>query len=195
MKAQPTTTEIRHMNVADFLKLNYHTESYSMYWRWIRDEEQAKVWFEKPDAIQAAERDIAIFRARLANHEDDLTPIVGQWVRGYDGEMTRLTHNWNDGVQTGGGHGSFYLCSNGHLSYSGGLDPSIPYDLLELTNERAMSQCWIFHNNCSGAHRGVYYNYPFKVWRVKEVTDQKDIDRLPYQYRTYKKNHAKLNTY
>jgi len=156
-----TTTEVKRMTVEEFLTLNANTQSYYDFHRW-RPEEKGD-WKQDERAIKAAEIDLKIFNERLDNFESYTTPIEGQWIKGYDGKMTRFTHAWDDGIQTGGGQGSFYLCSNGKASYSGGLDSSVPYDLLEKTEERVKGQFWIFHKECSGAHRGVYYSHPCPV--------------------------------
>jgi len=169
------------MTVESFLELNAHTQSYWDLWRFRKD--GGNDWKQDERAIKAAQFDLNIFNERLANFDAIPSAKVGDWIRGYDGKMTRFTHAWNDGIQTGGGMGSFYLCSNGHASYSGGLDSSVPYDLIELTGEYKDGQFWIFHKEQSGAHRGVYYNHPCRVWQVKTITDISQIERLPYQYR------------
>jgi len=173
---------IERMTIEEFLKLNHSTESYSKYWRWRKDENEDD-WMQHEGARAAAQIDLDIFAERLENFESYVTPIEGQWIKGYDGKMTRFTHCWNDGVQTGGGQGSYYLCANGKGSYSGGLDSAVPYDLLERTEERVKGQFWIFHKECSGAHRGVYYNHPCPVWKLKTIDKINDIQRIPYEYK------------
>jgi len=174
------TTQLERMTTEQFLKLNANTQSYFDFWRWKPEGED---WTKDERARSAAQIDLDIFNERLNNFDANPSAKVGDWIRGYDGKMTRFTHAWNDGIQTGGGMGSFYLCSNGHASYSGGLDSSVPYDLIELTGEYKDGQFWIFHKEYSGAHRGVYYNHPCRVWRVKTITDIGQIKRLPYQYK------------
>lgn len=170
------------MTVEEFLRLNKSTQSYSVYWRYLKEEEDQDSWMQREDAITSAKENLSLFEERLEAFEVNGGPRVGEWIIGFDGTMTRFTHAWEDGIQTGGGQGSFYLCSSS-LSYSGGLDSSVPYDLVELTEERKMGQCWIFHHGCSGAHRSVYYNHPFRVWKTKTIADPRDIERLPYQYK------------
>lgn len=180
MKTAEATT-IEKMTIEEFLKLNYATESYSKYWRWLKSDNENE-WLKDEQAVKAAKIDLSIFSERLQEFENYETPIEGQWIKGYDGKMTRFTHCWNDGVQTGGGQGSYYLCSNGKASYSGGLDSSVPYDLLERTEERVKGTFWIFHKECSGAHRGVYYTHPCPVWKLKTIDKINDIKRIPSQY-------------
>jgi len=175
-----TTQLEERMTIEQFLKLNASTQSYSDYHRWKPDGED---WTKDERVIKAAETDLKIFNERLDNFDAVKGAKVGDWIKGYDGKMTRFTHAWGDGIQTGGGMGSFYLCSNGYASYSGGLDSSVPYDLIELTDDYKDGQFWIFHKEWSGAGRGVYYNHPCRVWRMKTITDIGQIKRLPYQYK------------
>lgn len=120
----------------------------------------------RPDA-----RDAAILSARRAQRAalPPSIPQVGEWVREVDGSMSRVTYVWelSDGlyVQAGGGElGSFYLLDSGHESYSGGLDPGFPGERLTLTDETAPGQVWFFHHDFPGAHRGVYFMMPERVW-------------------------------
>lgn len=118
------------------------------------------------------ERDAAILSARRAQRAalPPSIPQVGEWVREVDGRMSRITYIWelDEGaihIQHGGsGSGSYYLLDSGHESYSGGLDPGFPGAELELTDETAPGQVWFFHHDFPGAHRGVYFMMPERVW-------------------------------
>lgn len=174
--------EVKPMTVEEFLNFNKSTQSYWDYWRWDKSEEE-NGWLKNERAIESAKKDLAIFEERLKAHESYKTPIEGHWIKKPDNTYTRLTHCWNDYVQDGGGQGSYYLCSNGKASYSGGLNHGAPYDMLELTEERKKGMFWIFHHGCSGASRGVDYSHACKVWRIKPLDSFESIKGFsPWDY-------------
>lgn len=178
------TLELHKMTVPEFLNLNASTQSYWDFWRFSKEDGPRDKWLDNPTAIESAERNLKLIYARIDAFESNPSvPKVGEWIEGYDGKRTRFTHAWDDGIQTGGGMGSFYLNVGGSASYSGGLDSSVPYDLIEVTDERQDGQFWIFNHGHSGAHRGVYYNHPCRVWKVKTITGIEQIKRLPFQYK------------
>lgn len=121
--------------------------------------------FEAPPDFD--EKDIEIARGRLSTWNERQGPRVGDWVDMLDGTQRRFTHNWGDGLQTtcgNGDSGSFYF-AKGCMSYSGGLDPSIPNGQLVDTGETRLGCAWFFHHDHSGAHRGVYFKAPCRVFR------------------------------
>lgn len=174
------------METRDFLILNKDKETYlSAAKSAFRFKDYSpEQYLNHPELIELAKIDLGIFKGRLEQFENgERHPKVGEWIKGYDGVYTRFTHAWDDGIQTGGGIGSFYLLSSGKHEYSGGLDSPVPYDLIELTEERRESECWIFHKNEAGAHRGVDYRHQYRVWKTRVIEKMADLDRLPYQYR------------
>lgn len=115
------------------------------------------------------DKDAELARERLASWNERQGPRVGDWVDMPDGTQRRFTHNWGDSLQTTCGNGdneSFYFASPGGMSYSGGLDPSIPVERLQDTGEFRQGRAWFFHHDHSGANRGVYFTIPCRVYKV-----------------------------
>lgn len=98
-------------------------------------------------------------------------------------EYTRITHDWNDRVQTGGNSGSSYYLGDGYLSYSGGLDSGIATDCLILTDDVKPGSVWFFDGDIAGAGRGVYFQADMRVYRVKEGSDISGLWHLHCPYR------------
>lgn len=86
-------------------------------------------------------------------------------LRDQDERMTRFTQNVGDGMQTGGGSGSYHMSPEGFVSYSGGLDRPIPFTRIEDTGHRRWGQFWFFLDGWAGAHRGVYFVAPIRVYK------------------------------
>ena len=121
----------------------------------------------------ADSRDAEILAARLAARANlPPGPRCGDYVREANGRETRITHVWRecakdggDIIQAGGGsHGRFHLTSQGHASYSGGLDPGFPGSELTLTDEVKPGSAWFFHHDFPGAGRGVDFMIDERVW-------------------------------
>jgi hypothetical protein len=101
-------------------------------------------------------------------------PCVGDWVVMPNGEERRFTHAWDGEIQTttcGNAYGSsFYMGKDGYASFSGGLDPSIPYDKLTNTGKTKPAMFWFFHHELAGAHRGVAVEIEARVWEYRDET-------------------------
>jgi hypothetical protein len=123
------------------------------------------------------ERDVEIARERLAEWNELPGPRVGDWVKMLDGTVRRFTHDWGDEIQTTSASpglctvdgpdresGSFYFHGSG-MSFSGGLDRSIPKAGLVETEEVKEGRAWFFHHGHSGAHRGVHFTVPCRVFK------------------------------
>lgn len=122
--------------------------------------------FEAPPYFD--ERDIEIARQRLAEWNERQGPRVGDWVDMLDGTQRRFTHDWGHGLQTTSGNqpgdASFYFY--GHcMSFSGSLDRTIPRNRLQDTGDFREGRAWFFHHNQAGAHRGVHFSVPCRVFR------------------------------
>lgn len=104
-----------------------------------------------------------ILAEAAAAREDIAGPRVGDYVRHPDGDVTRLTYDWGDGIQAGGGRGSFHLFRSGGVSYSGGLSGIIPRDRLRHAGA-AWGAFWIWKGGLSGAHRGVTVHLPCRLY-------------------------------
>lgn len=112
-------------------------------------------------------RNVAILAFRVKARADVTGPRVGDWVRRPDGVETRITYVFRFEealVQDGGNGAGFYLDSNGHESYSGGLDPSFPASALRLTPETRPGMVWFFDRDYPGAGRGVEFWIEERVW-------------------------------
>lgn len=94
--------------------------------------------------------------------------LVGDYLRLPDGSESRVTYNWNDRVQDGGGVGSFYINSHGNASYSGGLDMPKPVKNIIDTGEMKTGYFWFFSQGRSGANRAFHFFMEVKVWQLKE---------------------------
>jgi hypothetical protein len=113
---------------------------------------------------------LALLERRVKARNDLIGPRVGDWVRRPDGRETRITHVFNFEeklVQDGGvARGQFHLLSDGHESYSGGLDSSFPATRLRLTGERKQGMVWIFDRDYAGAGRGVEFWIEERVYKM-----------------------------
>lgn len=113
------------------------------------------------------ERDTESARARQAAREALTGPQVGDAVTFPDGVRRWISHAWPDGVQTSDG-GSWHWMSNGDMSFSGGLHPSIPTDTLteDGTAERS---AWFFHHEHAKAHNSITAKATVRAWRTTAV--------------------------
>ena len=118
-------------------------------------------------------RDAALLADRvIAWDSRQRGPRVGDVIRFTDGTAGRFTHDWGKDIQTTPrdrqlGHGSFHLHRNGHLDYSGGLDPAIDKALLLDTGETELASAWFFHDDWPRAHSAVYVQIPCRVYAEK----------------------------
>lgn len=113
--------------------------------------------FDATDRVQLDK--LMIAREQIAR------PRVGDYVRFATGELERISHDWGDGLQTSPvWAGSYYLCSNGNASFSGGLNPLIPFETLTITEKSESGDFWFFHHNIAGAGRGVWFSCPCRVY-------------------------------
>lgn len=118
------------------------------------------------------DRDAELRARYLAAWDRIEGPRVGDYVDLPDGSRRKFTHDWGDGLQTTCGprhpcHGdtSFYL-GDGYTSFSGSLDPAIPRDKIQATDEVADGRFWFFHHGHTQAHNGVYFSVPCRVFKV-----------------------------
>jgi hypothetical protein len=122
--------------------------------------------------LDDTDRDIIMRRAHKYDTESDPTkPRIGDYVVFSDGMLHRVSHIWDDGVQTSRG-GSFHL-GDGYISFSGGLEPSIPFSDLELTDEKRLGQIWIEHHGWLQKDSAVYDEIPFRVYRANRPTHER----------------------
>ena len=122
------------------------------------------------DVFELDERDAAIFSERFHAYQDIHGPRVGDFVRFADGRLERISHIWNDGVQTSES-GSFYL-GKGYCSFSGSLNPLIPSAELEYRADHKRGPVWFFHHDHWRASNGVHASMDFRVYEVAGVRER-----------------------
>jgi hypothetical protein len=125
--------------------------------------------YGKVETTDLDERDAAIYSERFHALQDVHGPRVGDFVRFADGRMERISHDWDGDVQTSEG-GSFYL-GKGYVSFSGGLNPSIPTSELVYKAEHKRGSCWFFHHDHYCADNGVAVDMDFRVYEVDGVRE------------------------
>lgn len=109
--------------------------------------------------------DEAILGNRMYARDNIQRPRMGDFVRFPNGEIERLSHDWDADFQTSPiWAGSFFLHSHGNGGFSGGLNPAIPADSLSLLEEVMEGKFWFFHHNMAGAGRGVYFTAACRVY-------------------------------
>ena len=113
------------------------------------------------------EKDTAILAKRGAAFNSHKGPRVGDFVRMLDYSVQRFSHDWGKDIQTTNG-GSFYLRSDGRVSFSGGLNNAIMKETLEETDETMVGIFWFFRHNQPIAHNGVNVNIMCKVYKQLE---------------------------
>jgi hypothetical protein len=118
-------------------------------------------------------KNYAIVEKRLQRRASLASPVVGDFVQMLDGSLERFSHDWNDSIQTTDGKfgSSFYLLDNGDASFSGGLNSAIMKNRIVDTLEAEHASFWIFKDDISGAHRGLYFFMPVKVWKYCESVE------------------------
>jgi len=114
------------------------------------------------------DRDHALIEARRVAFEarNPAKPRTGEYVRLLDGRLHRFSyvHDFEDWqrAQTSA-EGSWYL-GDGYASFSGSLDPGIPFERLRVTGGRMGARFWLFHHDYAMAHNGVDFKIPVRIW-------------------------------
>lgn len=134
-------------------------------------------------------RNQSILQDRLALFNQRQGPRVGDYLALNPPDprcpsFTRFTHDWGDHIQTGGARGGqYYLSEGGYLSYSGGLDPGIAVSDLVPAQDTMIGSFWFFDEGISGAHRGVTFESPMRVYAHRADARLDGVHELdcPYQ--------------
>ena len=115
------------------------------------------------------ERDTRLKDMRIAALDLIKGPRVGDFCIFPDGTVTRFTHDWGDSIQTMSLNfaGSFYL-GYGYVSYSGGLDPSIPKSKIKELDEKRDGSFWLFHHDHHIAHNDISFLAPCRVYKIED---------------------------
>lgn len=111
-------------------------------------------------------RDQLIRQERLEALDDVAGPRVGDFVMFPDGPLRRISHIWDDGVQTSDG-GSWYL-GHGYVSFSGSLFGVTAHNQLVRTRCFEPAPVWFFHHDYHTAHNAVHTTLPFRVYKATE---------------------------
>lgn len=140
-------------------------------------------------------------RAYDESHKSN-SPSVGDCLLLPDQQVVYFCSINNDKIQTCEG-GSFHLCSNGFISYSGELDSGICLSDMELTEERYVLPIWFSHRGilCGGC--GIYASIGCRVWITKPNANLSGIpqvrrlrrQKLKEQSETIEKFDAMGNSY
>lgn len=124
---------------------------------------------------RAHEKNLDLIAAREFARNEQKQPLVGDFII-VGGEYLRFTHDWDEsGLQTtckrqgdATHHGGFHLSKSGRASYSGSLDPIIPLEKFELTEELRKGEFWMFNEDYATAHNGIGFMADCKVYKLKE---------------------------
>ncbi|CAB4168879.1 hypothetical protein UFOVP1516_37 [uncultured Caudovirales phage] len=122
------------------------------------------------------EIDVEILNYRKARFNEVPGPRVGDFVVMPDGSYERFSHKHYDGLQTTEG-GSFYLNDTGKAGFSGGLNPTILNEHLELTKQKKLGNFWFFHHDMARAHNAVYVVVDCDVYKVTAELPKRSINK------------------
>ena len=110
-----------------------------------------------------------LFAERVARFNARTGPRVGDFAIFPDGHEERFSHDWQElGLQTSRG-GSWYLAIDGFVSFSGGLNPTIPLARIEPADERRAGAFWFFDRAWARAHSAVYVSVECRVYRIIRI--------------------------
>jgi hypothetical protein len=114
---------------------------------------------------QLDERDTAIREARVAAREGFEGPRVGDFIILEDQRLMRFSHDHGEGygIQVSES-GSFYMGHNGGLSFSGALEPAIPYAHIQESSRIREGSCWFFSHDLAMKDNGVDTVIPCRVF-------------------------------
>jgi hypothetical protein len=130
----------------------------------IRNILSSKTEVFRDHTIEPDHRDHAIAELRINEWNKDKAPRVGDYVIMPDGTIERFSYRWDEGIQTCKS-GSFYL-GTGYASMSGGLNPSIPNEKIQKTDEKKIGIFWFFHHDYATAYASVGVRAECRVYRV-----------------------------
>lgn len=105
-----------------------------------------------------------LFKERIKEYNKEYRAKVGEFLK-FKGRYIRFAYDWGNLLQTTRG-GSFYL-GDGYCDFSGSLEHGIDKDKIELTSEIRNGRVWFFDSDIWGANRGVDFDMPFRVWKIK----------------------------
>ena len=112
-------------------------------------------------------KDQTIADIRRAHRDRIEGPRLGDYVRFKTGQVERFSNRLTSSLQTSPEkYGSYYLSDSGNTQFSGSLNPPIPLESLSLTEDSLSGEFWFFHHGEVGAHRGVRFTLPCRVYET-----------------------------
>jgi hypothetical protein len=151
-------------------------------------------WDNLPERyINICEENIRIIKELTEARNKRIDILVGDYLRMPDGSESRVTYNWDNDVQDGGGSGSFFLCGSGNASYSGGLNGLKPINKIHPTKETKKALFWIFSRNSAGGNRGFYFYIDVKVWQIDEMLKTAYVKFNDWKYNYHTNVNGKLS--
>lgn len=143
--------------------------------------------------IDICTKNIDIIKGLTETRNKRTDILTGDYLEMPDGSISRVTYNHENGVQDGGGAGSFFLCKSGNGSYSGSLNGIKPLDKIKPTNRTKKALFWIFSENWSGANRGFYFYIDVKVWKIEEMFKTVYVKFSEWKYNYHTSINGKLS--
>lgn len=120
--------------------------------------------------IEPCEEDARILDARVASWNKRAGPRCGDFCILADGAVRRFSHDWEElGLQTSE-FGQFHM-GDGHMSFSGSLDPCLKRERLTETDEVRWGRVWFFHRGWQQAHSAIYADVACRVFRADVPSD------------------------
>ena len=112
----------------------------------------------------------SIRQQRIAAREGYEGPRIGDFINLEDGRTLRFSHDHGKdfGMQVSV-DGSYYFNQFGDLSFSGGLEPAIPYAHIQQTSKERDGACWFFSHDHAMKDNGVHTVIPCRVFNEVRV--------------------------
>jgi hypothetical protein len=143
--------------------------------------------------VKTCNENLTIIRGLSEARKNRTDILVGDYLIMPDGSESRVTYCHDDGVQDGGGSGSFFLHASGNASYSGGLESLKPLDKIKPTNETKPALFWIFGRNNWGANRSFHFYLDVRVWRIEDMFKTVFVKFNEWKYNYHTNINGKLS--
>ena len=120
--------------------------------------------------IEPCADDEKILEARVAAWNERAGARPGDFVIFTDGKVARFSHDWDEGGLQTSPHGQFHM-GDGHMSFSGSLDPSLKRERLTESDVLWWGEVWFFHRSWLQAHSAIYAKVACRVFRADVPSD------------------------
>jgi|WetSurMetagenome_2_1015567.scaffolds.fasta_scaffold542933_2 hypothetical protein len=120
-----------------------------------------------PKTIELDAINLKLIELREANYNRISSPRVGDYIVMKDKSLQRFSHEWEDGLQTTDGRFgcSFHMFSNGGVSFSGGLNPTVKFENIQLlSGDLHFGLFWMFDHDISGAGREINFSIAVRTY-------------------------------